>query len=124
TIRRMAETGATKPLLPAVNPADGRRWHGSRGRASLSRRDRPQSGAVASASAPAVELSALLDRQRHVMDVARNVRCRLQSHHCPTNDARDLAAHEPLGGDGASDFVKFSDDDLAAANIALHLAGH
>jgi len=58
------------------------------------------------------------------MDVARNVRCRLQSHHCPTNDARDLAAHEPLGGDGASDFVKFSDDDLAAANIALHLAGH
>src|SRR5262245_54442601 len=57
------------------------------------------------------------------MDVALNVGGRLQSHHYPANDSRNLSAHDhPLGADGAGDFTLFTDYDLAAPDIALHLA--
>ena len=59
------------------------------------------------------------------MDVALDVRRRLQSHHYSANDARNLPAYDhPLGADGAGDFTLFADDDLAAAYIALHLTVH
>ena len=58
-----------------------------------------------------------------MMNVALNVRRRLQSYHYPPDDPRDLTAHDhPLGGDSAGDPSLFADDDLAAPDIALDFA--
>src|SRR5215813_3375178 len=84
-----------------------------------------QSRGISGSSAPAVELCALLDGQRYVMDVALDVRRRLQSYHYSANDTRNLPAYDhPLGADGAGDLTLFADDDLAARYIALHLTVH
>src|SRR5690606_3645847 len=73
--------------------------------------------------AAAVELCALLDRQRHVVDVALDARGGLQRHRHPANDAGDPPAHDhALGGDGARDPALLADDDFGAGHVALDLA--
>ena len=57
------------------------------------------------------------------MDVAFDLRGRLQGDGHPANDAGDLAAHDhALGSHGARDLALFADDDLATADVALDLA--
>ena len=58
-----------------------------------------------------------------MVDVALHARGGLQRHRDRADDAVNLAAHDhPLGGDGARHLALLADDDLAAADVAFHLA--
>ena len=74
-------------------------------------------------TAAALEQRALLDRKRHVVDVAVDLRGGLQGDRLSANDAGDLAADDHLlAGDHAGHLAPFADDDLGALHITLDLA--
>src|SRR6476620_7992401 len=57
------------------------------------------------------------------MDVAFDVRRRLQGHSSPPNDTEDRAAHDHARSvDGAGYATLLADDDLGAADVTLNLA--
>jgi hypothetical protein len=70
----------------------------------------------------AVEVSTLLDREGHVMDVGFNVTGGLQGNRLSTDDARDSAAHDDLLARDHSRHLSFlTDDDLGCPNVTFNL---
>ena len=57
------------------------------------------------------------------MDIAFDVRRRLQGYSSPANDTGNRAAHDHArSGDGAGHATLLADDDLGAADVTLNLA--
>jgi hypothetical protein len=70
----------------------------------------------------AVEVSTLLDREGHVMDVGFNVTGGLQGNRLSTDDARDSAAHDDLLARDHPRHLSFlTDNDLGRANVTFNL---
>jgi hypothetical protein len=66
---------------------------------------------------------ALLDRKRHVVDVASNFGCRLKSNVLRADDAGDFAAYDDLlARDHTGQLALLPYDDLSRLHIALDLA--
>ncbi len=78
---------------------------------------------IGRALAAAVELRALLDGERHMVDIAHDLRGRLKCDRHPLDDAGNLATHDdPLGGHHAGHLARVTDDHFAAAHVTLDLA--
>src|SRR5262245_1916947 len=80
-------------------------------------------GGILRPAAASIELSALLDGERHVVDVAFHAGGRLQRDGHAADDAGNLATHDhALGGDSAGNLALLADDDFGAGHVALDLA--
>jgi hypothetical protein len=89
---------------------------------SFSIQHRNEVSLVPRAPAMAVEVSTLLDREGHVMDVGFDVTGGLQGNRLSTDDARDSAAHDDLLARDHSRHLSFlTDDDLGRANVTFNL---
>jgi hypothetical protein len=77
------------------------------------------------ATAAAVELGALLDRKRHMVDVAVNLRRGLEGDRLRADDARDRAAHDNLSTrDHPRYLAPLADDYFGRVNVAFDLTIH
>jgi hypothetical protein len=71
----------------------------------------------------AVEVRALLDRERHVMHVGLDVTGRLQGNRLRADDAQDCATHNHLlAGDHSRHSPLLADEDLGRLNVTLNVA--
>src|SRR5262245_39973164 len=78
---------------------------------------------VAWTPAASIELRALFDGQRHVVDVPFHASRGLQRNRHGANDPGDAPAHDhALGGDGAGHFSLVADDELGAGHVAFDFA--
>ena len=86
-------------------------------------RPRDVGGRVLGAARLALEVGALLDRQRLVEDIALDVARGLQQHLAAADRAHHVAAYNDLlGDDAAGDAGPLADNDVGAVDVALHLA--
>ena len=70
-----------------------------------------------------VEVRALFDRERHVMDIGFDVTGGLQGNRLRTYDTQDCATHDHLlARDHSGHSPLFADEDLGRLNIALDVA--
>jgi hypothetical protein len=70
----------------------------------------------------ALEVGALLNSKRLVMDVANDVRLRLENHLSALNGALDSPVHDhSLGGDGSGDLGFARDNERSAMQLTLYL---
>src|ERR1700680_2528744 len=89
---------------------------------SSSIHDRNEVSLAPRAPTMAVEVSTLLDRERHVMDVGCDVTGGLQGNRLSTDDARDSAAHDDLLARDHSRHLPFlTDNDLGRANVTFKI---
>jgi hypothetical protein len=85
--------------------------------------DRYEVSLAPRATTATLELGSHLDRKRHMVDVAVNVRRSLQSDRLSADHARDLAAHDDLSTrDHSRDLPFLTDDHLGRLHVAFNLA--